>query len=83
MADKESKPDTMNSPEPEPHIQPAAEKDREDEIVYTKETSTAWDQTGKSQSDEDGEVISRPWYRRCLRHWKHVVYAVIWLLFTG
>ena len=54
--------------------------------TYTKD-STALDQTQDSTSAGDGEEtgISRPWYRRCgwLRHWKHGLYAVIWLLFTG
>lgn len=71
-------------PQSQQHIQPVDEKAHE-EIGYTKD-GTAWEQNaGKtpSQSDEDGEVISKPWYVRWLRHWKHVAYAVIWLLFTG
>lgn len=71
----------------QPHIQPISveERARDEEIGYTKD-GTTWEQNaGKasSQSDEDGEVIPKPWYRRWLRHWKHVAFAVIWLLFTG
>ncbi|KAJ5225766.1 hypothetical protein N7468_006991 [Penicillium chermesinum] len=34
---------------------------------------------------ESGEVqpAVRAWYRRALKHWRPVVHAVIWLLFTG
>lgn len=74
-------------PEPQPpqHIQPVDQKTPDEDIGYAKD-GTMWEQNaGKipSQSDEDGEMIFKPWYRRWLRHWKHVAYAVIWLLFTG
>lgn len=43
----------------------------------------------RSQSEEkDAEIgesqpAKRPWHRRMCKHWRHVVYVVIWLLFTG
>lgn len=80
-----TEPVTQPEPQPQQHIQPVDEKAHGEEIGYTKD-GTTWEQnagTIPSQSDEDGEVISKPWYHRWLRHWKHVAYAVIWLLFTG
>lgn len=63
----------------DPTVEPPSEKIH-NQVSYAKDGETC-DQT-HSQSDS-GEVVSQPWYRRALRHWKHLVYAVIWLLFTG
>lgn len=46
------------------------------------------DKHAHSQSSKDLEEAgesypSRPFYRRYSRYTKHVVYAVVWLLFTG
>lgn len=77
-----------------------AEKDREDEVVYSQGTTfdkptipDASPQYHSSFQDKDREntdieelgegVTKRPWQRRLLKEWRHVVHAVIWLLFTG
>lgn len=76
-----------------------AEQNREDEVVYSKGTTfekgvipepSPLDHTSKSRSpsekDEEtgeNEPAQRPWHRRMLKHWRHFLHAVIWLLFTG
>jgi len=74
-----------------------AEKGREEEVVYTKDTTfekgivpepTALDHASKSHSQSDEETgvsqpVKRSWQRRMLKHWRPVVHAVVWLLFTG
>jgi hypothetical protein len=42
----------------------------------------------KDQGNTDIEDLSegyakRPWQRHVLKQWRHVAYAVVWLLFTG
>ncbi|PLB50153.1 H+/nucleoside cotransporter [Aspergillus steynii IBT 23096] len=67
-----------------------------DDIIYTKEAhtekraipeSSSLDSTGQKKSDKDEEAgesyPQRTFYRRYSKYIKHVVYAVIWLLFTG
>jgi CNT family concentrative nucleoside transporter len=47
---------------------------------------SAYPEKSKELSDvEDlGEGrASRPWQRRLINQWRHVAYAVVWLLFTG
>ena len=76
-----------------------AERDRSDDVVYAKDASfekgnvpdqTPLDHTPKSHSDDNKDVetadnypAQRSGYRRVLKHWRHFVHAVIWLLFTG
>lgn len=76
-----------------------AEKGREDEIIYSQETGfekgivpepTPLDHASKSQSHSTGdeeagqtEPAQRSWNRRLMKHWRHAVHLVIWLLFTG
>ncbi|KAE8162187.1 Na+ dependent nucleoside transporter C-terminus-domain-containing protein [Aspergillus tamarii] len=74
---------------------PNAQRDIEEDITYTKDVhsekrelpeSDSLDSSGQKKDDKDEEagenVPSRSWRR--YRPWlKHVVYAVIWLLFTG
>ncbi|KAJ5374645.1 Na dependent nucleoside transporter [Penicillium concentricum] len=69
-----------------------AEKGREDEVVYTKDTPfekgpepTPLEQSSKHSDEESGENFpaQRTWYRRALKVRRHVIHAVIWLLFTG
>ncbi|CAI7571953.1 unnamed protein product [Penicillium glandicola] len=70
-----------------------AEEGRQDEVIYSKDAQfekgiepepTALD--SKSSNDEEaGEnhPAKRTWYRRAGKHWRHMVHAVVWLLFTG
>lgn len=72
-----------------------AEQDREDEIVYAKDTTfeksvvpepsplnhKSSDNTDLEQSGES--YPKRPWHRRVLKHWRHAAFAVIFCLFTG
>lgn len=72
-----------------------AEQGREDEVVYSKDTTfekptipdhgpSPEKNEGKGDIEEVGaSVAKRPWHRRLLKHWRHVAHAVIWLLFTG
>lgn len=76
-----------------------AEQGRREEVVYTNDTAydkgivpdqSPLDHASKShsQSEKDEETgesqpAKRPWHRRMRKHWRHVVHAVIWLLFTG
>ncbi|KAI9040133.1 NupC/NupG family nucleoside CNT transporter [Aspergillus affinis] len=68
----------------------------EDDIIYTKGVQTekrvipessSLDSTGQKKSDKDEEAgesyPKRAFYRRYSKYIKHVVYAVIFLLFTG
>lgn len=68
----------------------------EDDIIYTKDVrtektvipeSSSLDSSGQKKSDKDEEAgesyPQRSFYRRYSKYIKHVVYAVIWLLFTG
>lgn len=84
---------------PHHHHTNFAEQGREDEVVYSNESSiekaekgipepTTLDHSNNSQSEKDEEFAetqpaARPWYRRAMKHWRHVAHAVIWLLFTG
>ena len=67
-----------------------------DDIIYTKDAQTektvipessSLDSTGQKKSDKDEEAgesyPKRAFYRLYSKYIKHVVYAVIWLLFTG
>lgn len=56
----------------------------DDDPAYTKDGSALGQSHDSTSSDEEAGM-ARPWYRRgsWLRHWKHGVYAVIFLLFTG
>jgi CNT family concentrative nucleoside transporter len=38
---------------------------------------------GDGIEDANEQYASRPWLRRLLKHWRHPLYAGIWLLFTG
>lgn len=76
-----------------------AEQGREDEVVYSKDTTfekgivpepTPLDHGSPrgSSGDRDEETggsepATRPWYLRIRKHWRHFAHAVIWLLFTG
>ncbi|KAJ5174306.1 uncharacterized protein N7482_000183 [Penicillium canariense] len=76
-----------------------AEKGREDEMIFSTDTSfekgivsepTPLDHGSQSHSqaekdEENGanDPAPRPWHRRMLKHWRHAMHAVIWLLFTG
>ncbi|OQE43080.1 hypothetical protein PENCOP_c003G07124 [Penicillium coprophilum] len=69
-----------------------AEKGREDEVIYTKDVPfekgpepTPLEQSSKNSDEEAGENLpaQRTWYRRVGRQWRHMVHAVVWLLFTG
>ncbi|KAL1997738.1 hypothetical protein VTN02DRAFT_910 [Thermoascus thermophilus] len=104
----------MHLPHSDPALEPAnqhhhahhhhtafAEQGREDEVVYSKDTTfekpiipdpSPQDHGASSpEKSEDrgdieelrGSVAKAPWHRRLLKHWRHVAYAVIWLLFTG
>ena len=87
---------TMEEATPQHHgAGPNAQRDIEEDITYTKDVhsekrelpeSGSLDSSGQKKDDKDEEagesVPSRSWRR--YRPWlKHVVYAVIWLLFTG
>ncbi|KAH8435322.1 NupC/NupG family nucleoside CNT transporter [Aspergillus melleus] len=67
-----------------------------DDIIYTKDAQTektvipessSLDSTGQKKGDKDEEAgesyPKRAFYRLYSKYIKHVVYAVIWLLFTG
>ncbi|KAJ9400114.1 hypothetical protein DTO282F9_2884 [Paecilomyces variotii] len=76
-----------------------AEHGREDEVVYSKDTT--FDKSvipdaavehnslnGKGDSNGDIEELGegsakRPWHRRMVKHWRHVFHAAVWILFTG
>lgn len=76
-----------------------AEHGREDEVVYSKDTT--FDKSvipdaavehnslnGKGDSNGDIEELGegsakRPWHRRMVKHWRHVFHAAVWVLFTG
>lgn len=76
-----------------------AEHGRQEEVVYTSDTAfekgivpdqTPLDHASKShsQSEKDEETgesqpAKRSWYQRMRKHSRHVIHAVIWLLFTG
>jgi CNT family concentrative nucleoside transporter len=71
-----------------------AEEGRKDEVVYSQAGEfekgivpepTPLDHASKSSDEEAGEnyPAQRTWYRRVGKQWRHIVYAVIWLLFTG
>ncbi|KAJ5156262.1 hypothetical protein N7492_009065 [Penicillium capsulatum] len=72
---------------------------RQEEVVYSNDSAfekgivpepTPLDHGSKSQSqsekdEEAGESqpVKRSWYRRLVKHQRHIVHVVIWLLFTG
>ncbi|BDD55680.1 hypothetical protein MPDQ_000861 [Monascus purpureus] len=74
-----------------------AERDREDDVVYAKDPTldktmaadpSPLEHYTRSSSGDDPEQTGqsypkRPWHRRVLKHWRHAIYAVIFLLFTG
>lgn len=70
-----------------------AEQGREEEVVYAQETTfdkgvpepTPLEQSSKSSDEEAGQnyPAQRTWLRRVGKQWRHIVHAVIWLLFTG
>jgi CNT family concentrative nucleoside transporter len=72
-----------------------AEEGRQDEVVYSQDIQfekgvvtepTPLDHDSKSSRDEEaGESLpaNRAWLRRVGKQWRHMVHAVIWLLFTG
>ncbi|CAG8905982.1 unnamed protein product [Penicillium egyptiacum] len=72
-----------------------AEEGRPDEVVYSKDTQfekgivaeqTPLDHGSKNSNDEEaGETFpaKRTWYRRVQKQRRHIVHAVVWLLFTG
>ncbi|KAJ5206287.1 Na dependent nucleoside transporter [Penicillium cf. griseofulvum] len=69
-----------------------AEQGRQDEVVYTKDVPfekepepTPLEQRSKNSDEETGENLpaQRTWYRRAGKQWRHMVHAVVWLLFTG
>ncbi|KAF7122022.1 hypothetical protein CNMCM5793_009577 [Aspergillus hiratsukae] len=77
-----------------PHHSGLAEKGPDDDVIYAKDAKgliqdpTVEDKHALSQSSKDleeaGETYSsRPFYHRYRKYMKHVVYAVVWLLFTG
>lgn len=71
------------------------EEGRQDEVVYSKDAGFEKDivseQTpvdhgsNNSRDEEAGENLpaKRTWYRRMGKQWRHMVHAVVWLLFTG
>ncbi|KAJ5779718.1 hypothetical protein N7457_007438 [Penicillium paradoxum] len=77
------------------HHSAFAEEGRTDEVVYSKDGEfekgivpepTPLDHSGKLSNDEESgqeQPAQRTWYRRVLKQWRHMVHAVIWLLFTG
>jgi CNT family concentrative nucleoside transporter len=77
-----------------PHHSGQAEKGPDDDVIYAKDAKgliqdpTVEDKHALSQSSKDLEEAgesypSRPFYRRYRKYRRHVVYAVVWLLFTG
>ncbi|CAG7990641.1 unnamed protein product [Penicillium salamii] len=68
-----------------------AEQGREEEVVYAQDTfdkgvEPAPVDTASKNSDEEAAQRSpahRTWLRRVGKQWRHMVHAVIWLLFTG
>lgn len=74
-----------------------AEQDREDKVVYSKDTAfekgivpepSPLDHGSHSQGSKDEETgetnpAPRPWHRRAMKHWRHAFHAAIWILFTG
>lgn len=80
---------------PHLHHTAYAEQGRQDEVVYSKDGEfekgivpepTPLDHASKSSNDEeagDNFPAQRTWYRRVGKQWRHIVHAVIWLLFTG
>lgn len=76
-----------------------AEQGRQEEVVYTSDTafekgivpdqtpldhaSKSYSQSEKDEETGESEPAKRPWYRRMRKHSRHVIHAVIWLLFTG
>ncbi|PLB34825.1 NupC/NupG family nucleoside CNT transporter [Aspergillus candidus] len=72
---------SRDTPEGTDLKQPPSEK-------HPIQEASSVDSSGRNKSDreveEAGEVSSQPWHRhRLFKHVRHVVYAVIWLLFTG
>lgn len=61
------------------------EQEKPDEISYIKDSTTLGQTDKREDTSSEGETSSpwRHWTHHWTRYGKHVVYAVIWLLFTG
>ncbi|CAG8345092.1 unnamed protein product [Penicillium nalgiovense] len=80
---------------PHQHHTAYATEGRQDEVVYSKDAEfekgivpeqTPLDHGSKNSKDEEaGENFpaKRTWYRRVQKQQRHIVHAVVWLLFTG
>ncbi|KAJ6050054.1 hypothetical protein N7499_010438 [Penicillium canescens] len=72
-----------------------AEEGRQDEVVYSSDVQfekgvvpepKPLDHDSKSSSRDEEAAESYPqrtWYRRAMKHRRHAVHLVVWLLFTG
>ncbi|CAP97523.1 hypothetical protein E8E15_008992 [Penicillium rubens] len=80
---------------PHQHHTAYATEGRQDEVVYSKDAEfekgivpeqTPMDNGSKNSNDEEaGENLpaKRTWYRRVQKQQRHIVHAVVWLVFTG
>lgn len=70
-----------------------AEQGRQEEVVYSHKIQlekdiheTPQEHASKSSNDEEaGQTYPahRTWLRRLRKQWRHIVHAVVWMLFTG
>jgi CNT family concentrative nucleoside transporter len=72
-----------------------AEEGRQDEVVYSSDVQfekgvvpepKPLDHDSKSSSRDEEAAESYPqrtWYRRAMKHRRHAIHLVVWLLFTG